>query len=123
MEQEKSGRGSGGAQGDAQRRKRDLASVRKAITALREATGIPVTMGGVVGEGHTLVLSESLGMRTSAMKDLKVHYGAGVGGNFSWRTPIRRGGGGEEPVIHPTGPASRASPKGPRSWEPPSLAV
>lgn len=80
MEQEKSGRGSGGAQGDAQRRKRDLASVRKAITALREATGIPVTMGGVVGEGHTLVLSESLGMRTSAMKDLKVHYGAGVGG-------------------------------------------
>ena len=55
-------------------------AVRRAIAALRDTTGIPVTIGGVVGEGHTLVLSESLGMRTSAMKDLKVHYGAGVGG-------------------------------------------
>ena len=79
MDEENTGRGSSAA-GDAQRRKRDLASVRSAIAALREATGIPVTIGGVVGEGHTLVLSESLGMRTSAMKDLKVHYGAGVGG-------------------------------------------
>ncbi|HHX84861.1 MAG TPA: LuxR family transcriptional regulator [Actinomycetales bacterium] len=76
MDEEKTG----GADSDAQRRRRDLASVRSAIAALREATGIPVTIGGVVGEGHTLVLSESLGMRTSAMKDLKVHYGAGVGG-------------------------------------------
>lgn len=77
MDEEKS---TGGADGDVQRRRRDLASVRSAIAALREATGIPVTIGGVVGEGRTLVLSESLGMRTSAMKDLKVHYGAGVGG-------------------------------------------
>ncbi len=68
------------AGGEAQRRRRDLASVRSAIAALRDATGIPVTIGGVVGDGHTLVLSESLGMRTSAMKDLKVHLGAGVGG-------------------------------------------
>ena len=79
MDEEKSGR-SGGVTGDAQQRKRDLASVRRAIAALRDSTGIPVTIGGVVGEGHTLVLSESLGMRTSAMKDLMVHYGAGVGG-------------------------------------------
>ena len=67
MDEEKTGRGAG----DAQQRKRDLASVRRAIAALRDTTGIPVTIGGVVGEGHTLVLSESLGMRTSAMKDLK----------------------------------------------------
>ena len=77
MDEEKS---VGGAGGDGQQRKRDLASVRSAISALRESTGIPVTIGGVVGEGRTLVLSESLGMRTSAMKDLTVHYGAGVGG-------------------------------------------
>lgn len=70
----------GGVGGEVQRRRRDLASVRSAISALRESTGIPVTIGGVVGDGRTLVLSESLGMRTSAMKDLKVHYGAGVGG-------------------------------------------
>lgn len=70
----------GGGAGDPRRRRRDLASVRSAIAGLRESTGAPVTIGGVVGEGHTLVLSESLGMRTAAMKDLTVHYGAGVGG-------------------------------------------
>ena len=72
MDEETTGRGSGAA-GEAQQRKRDLASVRRAIASLRDATGIPVTIGGVVGEGHTLVQSESLGMPTSAMKDLKVH--------------------------------------------------
>ena len=80
--------GASGA-GGAQHRRRDLASVRNAIAALREQTGIPVTIGGVVGEGHTLVLSESLGMRTSAMKDLTVHYGAGVGGRgMATRKPV-----------------------------------
>lgn len=48
MDEDNTGHGPSGA-GDAQRRKRDLASVRSAIAALREATGIPVTIGGVVG--------------------------------------------------------------------------
>ena len=75
--------------GSARNRRRDLASIRRAIAALRESTGIPVTIGGAVGEGHTLVLSESLGMRTSAMKDLTVHYGAGVGGRvMATRKPL-----------------------------------
>lgn len=70
----------GDARHSAENRHRDLASIRNAISALKDSTGIPVTIGGIVGEGHTLVLSESVGTRTSSMQDLQVHLGAGVGG-------------------------------------------
>ena len=73
-------RPAGDARQNAENRRRDLASIRDAIGALKDSTGIPVTIGGLVGEGRTLVLSESLGMLTTSMQDLHVHLGAGVGG-------------------------------------------
>lgn len=65
---------------EAQRIRDDKKAVREALDSLRAATGIPVAIGGLVGANRKLRLSESIGFRTDAMKDLTIEPGHGVGG-------------------------------------------
>lgn len=52
-----------------------------AVTALAEATGLPVTFGGpVASDGRDLVISHLHGTATRSLRQLRVAAGAGLGG-------------------------------------------
>ena len=65
---------------DALRFKDDEDAVRRALTSLKTATGIPVTMFGVVGTDSRIKISAWVGLRTPALHNLMIEPGAGVGG-------------------------------------------
>ncbi|WP_024799578.1 LuxR C-terminal-related transcriptional regulator [Nocardia sp. BMG51109] len=60
-------------------RPRDADALRAELRQVATASGLPVVFGGQVHE-QTLVLSEFLGTRTSAMRGLAVSPSSGVGG-------------------------------------------
>ena len=65
---------------DEQRVKDDDDSIRAALTALRTSTGIPVAMYGTLLADNRLQITQWIGLRTSALQDLVIDQGAGVGG-------------------------------------------
>lgn len=74
---------------DAQRVKADEDAVRAALTTLKTATGIPVTMyASMVADGR-LRIGAWVGLRTPALQKLEIEPGAGVGGRvMNIRRPV-----------------------------------
>ncbi|MDR7330203.1 acetate metabolism transcriptional regulator RamA [Corynebacterium guangdongense] len=65
---------------EAQRVKDDEEAIRSALTALKTATGIPVTMYGTLLADNRIHISQWIGLRTPALQNLYLEPGAGVGG-------------------------------------------
>lgn len=65
---------------DSQRIKDDDEAIRAALTSLKTATGIPVTMYGTLLSDNRLQLTHWVGLRTPALQNLIIEPGAGVGG-------------------------------------------
>ncbi|MDU0479880.1 acetate metabolism transcriptional regulator RamA [Staphylococcus chromogenes] len=65
---------------DAQSMKDDEDAIRAALTSLKTATGIPVTMYAAVVSEKKLQISAWVGLRTPALQNLVIESGAGVGG-------------------------------------------
>ncbi|AIT61765.1 acetate metabolism transcriptional regulator RamA [Corynebacterium doosanense] len=65
---------------DSQRIKDDDEAIRAALTSLKTATGIPVTMYGTLLSDNRLQLTHWVGLRTPALQNLIMEPGAGVGG-------------------------------------------
>lgn len=65
---------------DAQPLKDDDDAVRAALTTLKTATGIPVTMYASVVGDKRLQITAWVGLRTPALQNLVIEAGAGVGG-------------------------------------------
>lgn len=65
---------------DSQRIKDDDEAIRAALTSLKTATGIPVTMYGTLLPDNRLQLTHWIGLRTPALQNLIIEPGAGVGG-------------------------------------------
>ncbi|WKD61917.1 transcriptional regulator MalT [Corynebacterium ciconiae DSM 44920] len=74
---------------DPQRLKDDEEAIRAALTTLKTATGIPVTMYATVLPDSRLQISAWVGLRTPALQNLVIEAGAGVGGRVvSSRRPV-----------------------------------
>ncbi|WP_151530238.1 MULTISPECIES: acetate metabolism transcriptional regulator RamA [Corynebacterium] len=74
---------------DPQRLKDDEEAIRAALTTLKTATGIPVTMYATVLPDSRLQISAWVGLRTPALQNLVIEPGAGVGGRVvSSRRPV-----------------------------------
>lgn len=65
---------------DSQRIKDDDDAVRAALTSLKTATGIPVTMYGSLLADNRLQITQWIGLRTPALQNLIIDQGVGVGG-------------------------------------------
>lgn len=65
---------------ETQRVKEDEDAIRSALTSLRTATGIPVTMYSTVLPDGRLQISQWVGLRTPALQNLIIEPGCGVGG-------------------------------------------
>ncbi|MHA2789754.1 acetate metabolism transcriptional regulator RamA [Corynebacterium sp. S7] len=65
---------------DSQRVKDDDDAIRAALTSLKTATGIPVTMYGTLLVDNRLQITQWIGLRTPALQNLIIDPGAGVGG-------------------------------------------
>ncbi|AWB82572.1 helix-turn-helix transcriptional regulator [Corynebacterium yudongzhengii] len=65
---------------EAHRMKDDDEAVRSALTSLKTATGIPVTMYGALLPDNRLQISQWIGLRTPALQNLVIEPGSGVGG-------------------------------------------
>lgn len=65
---------------DTPRIKDDEEAIRAALSALKTATGIPVTMYGTLLSDNRLQISQWVGLRTPALQNLIIDAGAGVGG-------------------------------------------
>lgn len=65
---------------DSQRIKDDDEAIRAALTSLKTATGIPVTMYATLLSDNRLQLTHWVGLRTPALQNLIIEPGAGVGG-------------------------------------------
>ncbi|WIM67285.1 acetate metabolism transcriptional regulator RamA [Corynebacterium breve] len=65
---------------DSQRIKDDDDAIRAALTSLKTATGIPVTMYGTLLADNRLQVTQWIGLRTPALQNLIIDQGAGVGG-------------------------------------------
>ncbi|AKK03891.1 GAF modulated transcriptional regulator, LuxR family [Corynebacterium epidermidicanis] len=65
---------------DAQTLKDDEDAIRAALTSLKTATGIPVTMYATVTSEKKLQISAWVGLRTPALQNLIIEAGSGVGG-------------------------------------------
>lgn len=65
---------------DTQQVKDDEDAIRAALTSLKTATGIPVTMYATVFGENKLQISAWVGLRTPALQNLIIEPGAGVGG-------------------------------------------
>ncbi|AGF73347.1 acetate metabolism transcriptional regulator RamA [Corynebacterium halotolerans] len=74
---------------DSQRIKDDDEAVRAALTSLKTATGIPVTMYATLLADNRLQITHWVGLRTPALQNLIIDPGAGVGGRVvSTRRPV-----------------------------------
>ncbi|SES28460.1 acetate metabolism transcriptional regulator RamA [Corynebacterium cystitidis] len=65
---------------DSQRIKDDDDAIRAALTSLKTATGIPVTMYGTLLADNRLQITQWIGLRTPALQNLIIDQGVGVGG-------------------------------------------
>lgn len=65
---------------EAHRIKDDDEAVRAALSSLKTATGIPVTMYGTLLPDNRLQITQWVGLRTPALQNLTVDAGVGVGG-------------------------------------------
>ena len=74
---------------DSQRIKDDEDAIRAALTSLKTATGIPVTMFAAVLPDNRLQISPWVGLRTPALQNLIIDSGCGVGGRVvTTRRPV-----------------------------------
>lgn len=74
---------------DSQRIKDDDEAVRAALTSLKTATGIPVTMYATLLADNRLQITHWVGLRTPALQNLIIDPGVGVGGRVvSTRRPV-----------------------------------
>jgi len=74
---------------DSQRIKDDEDAIRAALTSLKTATGIPVTMFAAVLPDNRLQISAWVGLRTPALQNLIIDSGCGVGGRVvTTRRPV-----------------------------------
>lgn len=65
---------------DSQRIKDDDDAIRAALTSLKTATGIPVTMYGTLLADNRLQITQWIGLRTPALQNLIIDQGVGIGG-------------------------------------------
>lgn len=65
---------------DTQHIKDDEEAIKAALTSLKNATGIPVTMYGSLLPDRRLQISAWVGLRTPALQNLIIDQGCGVGG-------------------------------------------
>ncbi|MFC5939721.1 acetate metabolism transcriptional regulator RamA [Corynebacterium choanae] len=74
---------------DSQRMKDDDDAIREALSSLKTATGIPVTMFATVLNDNRLKISSWVGLRTPALQNLVIDSGCGVGGRVvTTRRPV-----------------------------------
>ena len=72
-----------------QRMKDDEDAVRSALSSLKTATGIPVTMYATVLADNRLQINQWVGLRTPALQTLVIEPGIGVGGRvLTTRRPV-----------------------------------
>lgn len=65
---------------ESQRIKDDDDAIRAALTSLKTATGIPVTMYGTLHSDNRIQITQWLGLRTPTLQNMFIEQGAGVGG-------------------------------------------
>ncbi|MBM4648725.1 LuxR family transcriptional regulator, partial [Streptococcus pneumoniae] len=65
---------------ESHRLKDDEESVRAALSSLKTATGIPVTMYATLLADNRLQITQWVGLRTPALQNLLIDAGVGVGG-------------------------------------------
>ncbi|GAA4792701.1 GAF domain-containing protein [Corynebacterium canis] len=74
---------------DSQRIKDDEDAIRAALTSLKTATGIPVTMYATAMPDGRLQIGAWVGLRTPALQNLIIEAGCGVGGRvMTTRRPV-----------------------------------
>ena len=74
---------------DHPRTKDDEDAVRAALSSLKTATGIPVTMYGTLLADNRLQITQWVGLRTPALQNLIIEAGQGVGGRVvAVRRPV-----------------------------------
>lgn len=74
---------------DAQRIRDDEDAIRAALTSLKTATGIPVTLFASMTAGRRLQITHWVGLRTPALHNLVIEPGVGVGGRVvTTRRPV-----------------------------------
>ncbi|AKK11796.1 acetate metabolism transcriptional regulator RamA [Corynebacterium uterequi] len=74
---------------ETQRIKDDEESIRAALTSLKTATGIPVTMYGTLLPDDRLHITQWIGLRTPALQNLVIDAGVGIAGRVvSTRRPV-----------------------------------
>ncbi|KQB83051.1 acetate metabolism transcriptional regulator RamA [Corynebacterium oculi] len=74
---------------DAQRIRDDEDAIRAALTSLKTATGIPVTLFASMTTGRRLQITHWVGLRTPALHNLVIEPGVGVGGRVvTTRRPV-----------------------------------
>ncbi|GGG80947.1 acetate metabolism transcriptional regulator RamA [Corynebacterium pelargi] len=74
---------------ETQRTRDDEDAIRSALSSLKNATGIPVTMYATVIGEHRLQISQWIGLRTPALQNLVIDNGVGVGGRvLKTRRPV-----------------------------------
>nr|WP_156231592.1 acetate metabolism transcriptional regulator RamA [Corynebacterium occultum] len=74
---------------DSQRMNEDEEAIRVALTSLKTATGIPVTMYASLLADNRLQITQWVGLRTPALHNLILEPGVGVGGRVvSTRRPV-----------------------------------
>ena len=72
---------------DTQRIKDDEDAIRSALTSLKTATGIPVTMFATVLQDNRLQITQWVGLRTPALQNLVIEPGVG-GRGVATRRPV-----------------------------------
>ncbi|AZA10761.1 acetate metabolism transcriptional regulator RamA [Corynebacterium gerontici] len=74
---------------ESQRIRDDEDAIRSALSSLKNATGIPVTMYATVVGENRLQISQWIGLRTPALQNLCIDSGVGVGGRvLKTRRPV-----------------------------------
>lgn len=74
---------------DSLRARDDDEAIRAALTSLKTATGIPVTMYATLLSDNRLQITQWVGLRTPALQNLSIEPGVGVGGRVvSTRRPV-----------------------------------
>lgn len=65
---------------ESQRIKDDDDAIRAALTSLKTATGIPVTMYGTLHSDNRIQITQWIGLRTPTLQNMFIDQGTGVGG-------------------------------------------
>lgn len=74
---------------ESQRIRDDEDAIRSALSSLKNATGIPVTMYATVIADNRLQINQWIGLRTPALQNLCIDSGVGVGGRvLKTRRPV-----------------------------------